>query len=703
MKRALLLASALAAAGAAMPQTLPQVTVSATRSEAAPFDVPASVDVIDGARLRSAGRPEINLSESLAIIPGVTARDRQNHAQDLQLSIRGFGARSTFGVRGVRLYVDGIPATMPDGQGQLSHIDLASAGRIELLRGPFSVLHGNSSGGVLQVFTEPGEGPVGVSPSLAVGSDGLARRGLRISGATPQLGYVVSANHFSTDGWRDHSAASRDLANARLDFKGGNDGQWTVVANAVDLRADDPLGLTRTQFEAAPRSTDASAALFDTRKTVRQSQLGVIHERALTAGDRVRLMVYGGQRDTQQFQAIPAGPQASALHPGGVIGLERRYAGTDLRWTRRASLAQGPLEIVAGLSYDTMREHRLGWQNFSGTTLGVQGALRRDEENRVSNFDPYLQGVWKFAPRWSLTAGVRRSTVRFESSDRFVAGINGDDSGDVRYGATLPVAALMYEWSPQVHAYAALGRGFETPTFNELAYRPDGSAGLNLGLRPSRSDNIELGIKGRSAAGQALRSEWSAALFETATEEEIVTQTNTGGRSTFQNAGATRRRGMELAWSAASGPAWKFHLAQTWLDARYRDAFATCSATPCAAATQVIPAGNRIPGIARSVSAAEIAWEPARGWRGGAELRRSSRVHVNDTNSEAAPAFTTLAVHAGYVLELRGWILSAHARIDNLLDRRYAGSVIVNEGNGRFYESAPGRSYVLKLAGTYAF
>jgi iron complex outermembrane recepter protein len=175
MKRALLLAAVLAAAGAAMPQTLPQVTVSATRSEAAPFDVPASVDVIGGARLRSAGRPEINLSESLTIIPGVTARDRQNYAQDLQLSIRGFGARSTFGVRGVRLYVDGIPATMPDGQGQLSHIDLASAGRIELLRGPFSVLHGNSSGGVLQVFTDPGEGPATVSPSLALGSDGLVR------------------------------------------------------------------------------------------------------------------------------------------------------------------------------------------------------------------------------------------------------------------------------------------------------------------------------------------------------------------------------------------------------------------------------------------------------------------------------------------------------------------------------------------------
>jgi iron complex outermembrane recepter protein len=694
----------LAAAGTAMSQTLPQVTVSATRSEAAPFDVPASVDVIDGARLRAAGRPEINLSESVGLVPGVIARDRQNYAQDLQLSIRGFGARSTFGVRGVRIYVDGIPATMPDGQGQLSHIDLASAGRVELLRGPFSVLYGNSSGGVLQVFTEPGQGPPALTSSLAVGSNGLVRPGLRLSGSTSGLGYVVSANHFSTDGWRDHSSASRGLANARLDFKRAEGSEWTVVANTVRIRADDPLGLTRAQFDIAPRSVDPAALQFNTRKTVTQNQLGLIHEHRLAGGDSLRLMVYGGTRDTEQFQAIPVAAQASPLHPGGVIGLERRYAGTDLRWTRQTSLAEGPLEVVAGLSYDRMQEHRLGWLNFIGPTLGVQGPPRRDEDNHVWNLDPYLQAVWKLAPQWSLTAGVRRSTVHFSSDDHFIVGVNGNDSGAVRYSATLPVAGLMYAWSPQLHMYAALGRGFETPTFNELAYRPDGTAGLNFALRPSKSDNLELGVKGKSPAGERLRTEWSAALFQTTTHDEIVTQTSLGGRSTFQNAGATRRRGLELSWSAALAPAWQFQLSQSWLDARYRDAFAACNAIPCALPNRVfIPAGNRIPGTANSVSAAEIAWQPPRGWRAGAELRRSGRVYVNDTNTEAAPSFTTVAVSAGYVFDVRGWALSAGARIDNLLDRRYAGSVIVNEGNGRFFEPAPGRSYVLKLAGTYAF
>jgi iron complex outermembrane receptor protein len=247
-----------------------------------------------------------------------------------------------------------------------------------------------------------------------------------------------------------------------------------------------------------------------------------------------------------------------------------------------------------------------------------------------------------------------------------------------------------------------MGRGFETPTFNELAYRPDGSSGLNFALRPSRSDNLELGIKGRTA-NDRWRSQWSAAWFQTRTRDEIVTQTNSGGRSTFQNAGATGRRGVEVSWSAALAPAWQQQLAHTWLDAQYRDAFATCSATPCTVPAQVIPAGNRVPGTARAVTAAELAWQPARGWQAGVELRRSSRVYVNDANSEAAPAYATVALHGGYVWGVGRWTWSAAARIDNLLDRRYAGSVIVNEGNRRFFEAAPGRGWIAKGAGSYAF
>jgi len=691
---------------AALAQSLAPVTVTATRTELPPFEVPASVDVIDGERLRADGRAQLNLSESLALTPGVLARDRQNQAQDLQLSVRGFGARSTFGVRGVRIYVDGIPATMPDGQGQLSHIDIGSASRVEVLRGPFSALYGNSSGGVVQVFTEEGQGPFTLTPSLAWGSDGFYRSGLKAAGNTSgigSLGYNLNASRFSSDGFRAHSAAQRELANARLDWRLANDGQLTLVANHVDLRADDPLGLSRAQFDAAPQSADPSATQFNTRKTVRQTQLGLVYEQPLGGGNRLRAMVYQGQRATVQYQAIPVAAQASPLHPGGVIDLNRSYGGADVRVTAQAHLGELPLELVAGLAYDSLREHRLGYQNFSGATLGVQGALRRDEDNRVSSLDPYAQATLKLSPRWTLHAGLRRSTVRFDSADHYVTGPNGDDSGSARYSATLPVAGLLYAPADNLRLYATAGKGFETPTLNETAYRADGSTGLNLGLKPSRSNNLEAGAKWRTPAGTSTHLEWSAAVFQTATQDEIVSQTNVGGRSTFQNAGATRRRGLELASSLDLPGNWLVQLSYTWLDARYRDAFLTCAATPCATPNVAVPAGNRIPGIARTALALEAGWRPARGWRGGVEARYLGKVPVNDLNSDAAASFAVAAAHVGYAVEASGWKVLGTLRLDNLLDKKYAGSVIVNEGNGRYFEPAAGRTWLLSLTGSYAF
>ena len=699
------LAAALAVAWAlhapASAQTLAPISVTATRTEVSPFDVPASVDVLDGERIRGDGRAQVNLSESLALIPGLLARDRQNQAQDLQLSVRGFGARSSFGVRGVRLYVDGIPATMPDGQGQLSHIDLASVGRLELLRGPFSVLYGNSSGGVMQVFTQEGQGPAVLGGSVATGSYGLRRADIKASGAAGPMGYVLSAGRLSIKGFRAHSAAEREGGNARLDWALDDDSKLTLLANTLSVQADDPLGLNRTQFDAAPRRADLSATTFNTRKTVSQRQIGAVYERKVDADNQLRLMVYGGERAVTQFLSIPVAVQAGALHPGGVIGLDRNYGGLDLRWTTRTSLAQRPLEIVGGLAYDAMNEQRRGWQNFQGSTLGVQGALRRDEDNRVSNLDPYLQASWKPDDRWTVNAGVRHSVVRFNSDDKYIVGANRNDSGSVRYSATLPAAGVSYAPSDQWRVYAAAGRGFETPTFNELAYRAAGS-GLNFGLRPSRSDNLEAGVKWRTLPGAARRIEATAAVFHTATQDEIVTQSNVGGRSTFQNAGATRRHGLELAASMTPDRHWLAQASYTLLDARYQDAFACpVNANLCPAGR--VPAGNRIPGTARHALALDIGWRPPTGWRAGMDARYLGSVAVNDVNSDSAGSFATLGGHVGYVAEVNRWSLAATARIDNLTDRRYAGSVIVNEGNGRYFEPAAGRNHVLSLSASYRF
>ena len=694
-------------------QTLAPVTVSATRTAQSPFDTPASVDVIDGERFRADGRAQLNVSEGLALVPGLLVRDRQNQAQDLQLSVRGFGARSTFGVRGVRIYVDGIPATLPDGQGQLSHIDLGSAERVEVLRGPFSALYGNSSGGVVQVFTQQGEGSAVVTPSAAAGSHGFTRAGVHAFGSEGALGYTLGASQFNTNGYRLHSAASRSLANARLDWGLPGGGTFILVANQVRLRADDPLGLTRTQFDAAPQSEDASALLFNTRKTVQQTQAGLVYEHPLEGGSQLRAMVYLGERATVQYQAISVAVQASPLHPGGVIDLSRSYGGADLRWTHRTAVSGYPVVLVAGLAYDTLRERRLGFQNFSaggagsagsaGVNLGVQGALRRDDVNRAVNLDPYAQVDIKLTSAWALNLGVRRSSVRFESTDQYITASNGNDSGSARFSATLPVAAVSFAPTVDWRLYAAAGKGFETPTLNEIAYRANGATGLNFELRPARSNNYEAGVKWRTPPREPTRMALSTAFFQTTTQDEIVSQTNLGGRSTFQNAGATQRRGLELAASLEWPGDWRLALSGTLLDARYRSDFATCSASPCAVPNILVRAGNRIPGVARTALAAELGWRPAKGWRGGIELRYVGQVFADDRNTAVAAASTVLGAHMGYVLDAGRWQVTTTARVDNLTGRKYAGSVIVNEGNGRYFEPAAGRTGLLSVVGRYAF
>ena len=692
-------ATALAQAQPSEATRLDPVVVTATRNEAAAFDVPASIDRIGAERIRDA-RLQVNISESLGGVPGLVARDRQNYAQDVQISVRGFGARSTFGIRGVRLYVDGIPATLPDGQGQITNAELGSAERIEVLRGPFSALYGNSSGGVIQIFSEEGRGAPTLAASVAGASDGTVRVGLKASGANGSLGYTVSASEFSTDGYRDHSAAERRLGNAKLTWAPDASSKLTLVANTLALpKAQDPLGLTRAQFDADPRSVDPSAVTFNTRKTVDQTQLGAIYELSLDAANSLRALVYGGHRNTEQFQSIPVAPQGNPLHPGGVISLGRVYSGTDLRWSLKTSLGDAPFALLAGVAYDALAEDRQGFRNFIGTTLGVQGALRRDESNHVANVDEYLQSSWQFARNWTANAGLRHSSVRFRSSDHYVVGTNPDDSGSVRYAATLPVIGVLFAASETVHLYATAGRGFETPTLNELAYRPSGATGLNFALQAARSNSVEAGVKMRFAGiGEA-----SAALFDTETHDEIVTQSNVGGRATFQNAGATRRRGLELSASAELPGDWRAQAAFTWLDARYRDAFKTCAATPCPAPTLTIPAGNRIPGIARSALYAALAWAPPLGWRGGVEGRVLSRVWVNDANSDAAAGFAVAAVNLGYLARIGPCEVNGFARIDNLFGRRYAGSVIVGEGNSRFFEPAPGRTWTAGVSGTVRF
>ncbi|HBQ8788225.1 TPA: TonB-dependent receptor [Klebsiella quasipneumoniae] len=681
-----LLLPLIAAAQAADEQTMVVTAAPTTVSE---LDTPAAVSVVNGDEMRQAA-PRVNLSESLGAVPGLQVQNRQNYAQDLQLSIRGFGSRSTYGVRGLRIYVDGIPATMPDGQGQTSNIDIGSVDTIEVLRGPFSALYGNSSGGVINVTSQTGTQPPTVEASSYYGSFGTWHYGMKATGAVGDsshagdVDYTVSTNRFTTHGYRDHSGARKNLANARLGVRINDVSKLTLLLNSVDIKANDAGGLTADEWRDNPRQSPRGDQ-YNTRKDTRQTQAGLRYERQLSDQDDLSVMMYAGERETTQYQSIPRAPQLKPSHAGGVIDLTRHYQGIDTRLTHRGELLV-PVTLTAGLDYENMSERRKGYENFvmvnGAPQYGEQGALRRNERNLMWNVDPYLQTQWQLTDKLSLDAGVRYSSVWFDSNDYYITPGNGDDSGDASYHKWLPAGSLKYALTDAWNVYLSAGRGFETPTINELSYRADNQSGLNFGLKPSTNDTVEIGSKTRIGNGLL-----TAALFQTDTDNEIVVDSSSGGRTSYKNAGKTRRQGMELGLDQQFGESWRLKAAWTWLDATYRTN--VCGDASCN--------GNRIPGIARNMGYASFGYQPEQGWYAGSDIRYMSDIMANDENTAKAPSWTVVGLTTGYKWSYGRMDMDLFGRVDNLFDREYVGSVIVNESNGRYYEPAPGRNYGIGL------
>jgi iron complex outermembrane receptor protein len=693
---------------AAWAQTQEVLVIGSARAQRA-LDAPFAISSVDAQALRDAG-PMVNLSEAMGQVPGMVVNNRNNYAQDLQISSRGFGARAAFGVRGMRLYTDGIPATMPDGQGQAGHFDLAGAQRIEALRGPFSALYGNSSGGVIALFTAPVKAGL-AEAAVDVGSFGL--RQARLGVASP-LGEVlggaltVRANlsKFEIDGFRPQSAADRQLGNLQLGWDNGSD-KLTFQFSDQRQDAQDPLGLDRKQFDVDPYQATPQAIQFNTRKEIDQTQAGLHWRHQFSDSGVLResaVMLYKGERGVTQWQAIPPCSQVDCTadqrfpnrikHGGGVVDFDRSYSGGDLRLTWRL----GTADVVTGLVSETQEDERRGYENFTGLTitpptastsaLGVTGNLRRDETNRATTREGFAQFQMPLGAEstgLALTGGLRGGQVKMSTRDHYLS--NGDDSGDLDFSYVNPVVGLRWALSPALALHASAARGFESPTLGELAYRPDGAAGFNTNLKGQTSRQFELGAKIRMAT-----LEFDAAAFTADTEDEIGVLSNLNGRSTFQNVGRTRRYGLELGslWRPASGL--KLQAALTLLDATYRDAFASGANT--------VAAGNQIAGTQRSSAWAQAAWQPGGAVPGelALEWRASAKTAANDTNTEFSPgyAIANLRWSARFNLGTSN-ALELLARVDNLFDRVYSGSVIVNDGNGRYYETGSPRAGLLSV------
>ena len=675
-----------AAAGSNEVQPSGAVLVQGGRLSLRAFDTPGAVHAVDAEAIASAG-PQVNLSEALGAVPSVVSLNRNNYAQDLQISMRGFGARAAFGLRGIRLITDGIPASTPDGQGQSSTVALTSTEHIEVLSGPLALIHGNAAGGVIQTRTrEAGPRPE-ARVLFTTGADGLQRSSMQLSGRTgaqQSVGLVADYSSFETQGWRAHSAAQRRQFNGVLTWDTAPGTRIRAVLNRFDMPlALDPLGLTAAQL-AQPRSAGTGAQERRTRKTVSQEQIGAVLEHRLDPGLQLQARVFAGQRDNLQYQA------------GNTwVGLDRRFDGLGLQLQGDLRPREGiRLRWVAGLEREHAGEQRLGGQAMEGERTGVPN---RREWNASGNRDLLAQWQADLGPAWSLTFGWRRSHVQLRSRDDLLEdGVDG--SGAVQYRASSPVLGLTWHLADDLNLYLNQGRGFETPTLAEAAYTLVGNAVVgrfNPGLTAASSRHLEAGLKWHPASGTRVE----AALYRIQTDDEITVARSAEGRTAFANATGTTRHGLELSARHAFSPQWRATGALNLMQVRYDNAF------------NRVAAGHALPAIPGQQLFAALQWSaqglapagqgpcdaPCTGTDLTLEGVIRSRLWADDANTAAAPGYGVLNLRWRQRWHWGPAQLLAFAGIENLGNRRFVGSVIVNQANGAYFEPGLPRHWTVGM------
>lgn len=655
-------------------KVLSPVVVTATRTEQDSFDLPMAIDKVERENIDNQLR--MTLSESLARIPGITAQNRNQMAQDPQISSRGFGARSSFGVRGIRVYVDGIPLSMPDGIGNPGSVDLGIIGGIEVMRGPFSAMYGNSSGGVIQMLTETAPKTPELEADVLYGSFNTRRESVKAAGTRQGVEYLVNYSDFSSDGFRQHSENEKRQATVKLGVKLSEDSKLTTLINWFDQFAMDPGGITAAELTANRSAASPNNIAANARVIRSNQQVGFNFEKQINSANTINAIIYAGQRDNTQY-----------LSTGGADGrasiIGRNFYGSELRLTHKGDLLSKPLLLTAGLAAGYMDDDR---QDINATAGVINGTLNRLETQKAQNTDQFAQGIWSFADRWDLHAGVRHTSVRQSVVDLLPLQ-NGNGTGNVAYEKTLPVAGLVFKASPTLNFYANVGKGFETPTMVEISYATTAGSGPNLNLRPATSTNVEVGAKWMVSDTARV----NAAIFEIQTENEIVVDATSFGRTTYRNAGKTERKGLELSAATELPNNLSLYTAVTVLDAKFTN-------------DSNFNAGSQIPGTYKTQLYAEAAWryQPLN-FQTALEARYNSKSYVNDANTTSVESYAVYSVRASLQQQSGQWRFTEYLRVDNLFDKEYVGSVRVNDSNSRFFEPAPGRNYIVGVKANYAF
>lgn len=679
-----LFAGAAGAQEQAAPTTLPPVVVTVTRDVArSPLDLPFAITRIVPDSLRP-GQRNLSADETLMLVPGVSVANRNNPTQDPRIAVRGFGSRAAFGVRSVRILRDGVPLTLPDGQTPTDYLDLASVGSVEVIRGSASALYGNAAGGVVEFRSSPAPArPVAVDLRALGGSDGLRRWSTGLGGTLAPLRYQGLVTRTEQDGYRQYARQKTTHATGRvLHDLSGMSLTWQVQLFSMPV-AENPGALTATEMNANPRQPVALFVSKRARKDVNQAQLSLTAARPMSDGE-LTASIYGGTRDLDN-------PLTFA-----VVAIDRTTLGGSVRVTSGAAPFGSRHRLSAGVDVQRLDDDRKNFENCNGVASSTaacpradtveRGRLRLDQREVVISIGPFIRDELALGTHVQVHAGLRADYVIFDIDDRYVVppgpGQNPDDSGRRTLRAWSPMAGIVARAGTLTSVYANVSTAFETPTATELGNRPEGAGGMNRDLEPQTATTYEIGLKGILAT----RLRYDVATFLTGVKDELIPFEIPGGagRRYFRNAGRTERRGVETGLELTAGAV---TLASTYSYSDFRfDEYAVTTGT----VTQRYD-GKRIPGIPLHQLQASVTWRWSRLFFTG-EGVTSSRVLVDDANTAAAGGWAIANVRTGGRIPIGRSMVAPVVAVQNVFDRRYVGSVVVNAAGGRFYEPAPERT-----------
>ena len=652
---------------------LEDISVTATRVEKSLQSVPAAVGIVQQEEIQFA-QPQLGLDESLTKIPGIFMQNRYNFAQDLRISIRGFGARSAFGIRGIKVMVDGIPETLPDGQANVDSIDIGSIGNMQVIRGPVSSLYGNASGGALLIETEEAPDTPFISLRPTFGEDGFRKHQLKFGGKAERFDYLVNISDLSYDGYREQSATELTSFNGKFGFALDEGARFSTVLNYTDSpQADDPGGLTAELAKQDPTAAWPRNLALDSGEELEQTRLGFVYDRPVGDSGELRLRNYYVWRDLAN--RLPTGATGE-----GVV-LDRFAVGGGVQYTHSAPLAGHANRLTVGADLDRQADDRKRYL-LAGESLG---ALTQDQDEQVDSVGLYAQNEYSISQRVELTLGGRYDRLDFDVEDHFLS--DGDDSGDRRFTRFSPSLGLRYTPRQGLNLYANISRSFESPTAVELR-DPDG-AGFNQSLDPQVATSYEIGVKGN--LGESAR--YDLALFTMDVTDELV-PFDIGGTTYYENAGESRRNGLEAQLVFEPLKHLVATLAYTYSDFEF-DKFIDDNGNDYS--------GKTIPGIPENLLSADFTYTHPNGLFSQFTTLYVDEIYVNNANTASNDAYAVSDLRLGYTKFIGSWELSPFIGVNNLFDKQYNGNVRINAFGGRYFEPAPDRDVYAGLTLRYDF